>query len=210
MDRKPVRVLLADDHPAVRQGLALLLAHNGMEVGVDAASAEAVLARLPSVEIDLAIVDLSFEHGDGFRLIAALHARSIPIVVYSMHEDRGHVERALARGADGYVGKREDTGCLLLGLTEVLGGRSYVSPRIARALDEVSDAAAVSRCSEREIEILQLLGKGVGNSAIAETLGLSVRTVETYCARVAEKLGLPGMRELRQFAIREYRPSEEN
>jgi DNA-binding NarL/FixJ family response regulator len=152
----------------------------------------------------LAVVDLSFERDEGFRLIAALRSRSVPVIVYSMHEDPGHVARALASGAGGYVGKREDTLVLLEGIGEILRGGTYLSPRIAKAMKErPAEEPALLRCSERETQILQLLGRGLGNSEIAGRLDLSVRTVESYCARISDKLGLSGMNELRQFAIRD-------
>jgi DNA-binding NarL/FixJ family response regulator len=210
MENPPLRILLADDHPAVRQGLSLLLARHGMEVRAEEESAGAALRRLAALEVDLALVDLSFEDEEGFRLIAALRARMVPVIVYSMHADRGHVERSLACGANGYVSKREDSSILLQGIDEVKQGRLYLSPRIAKTMEEqAAEETALSRCSERENQILHLLAQGLGNSGIADTLNLSVRTVETYCTRISEKLGLSGMKDLRQFVIREFRAPDE-
>lgn len=203
---KNLRVFLIDDHPAVRQGLSLLLEHNGMQVCAQADSVAGALQQLPGLEPDLALVDLSFEHEEGFDLIGSLSDQSVQVIVYSMHEGFSQVERSLACGAAGYVSKREDSAILLHAIEEVRQHRAYISPRATQALEqrpvEVEDS--LPRCSNREIQILQLLGQGLGNSEIAESLSLSVRTVETYCARINEKLELSGMKELRQFAIRHY------
>jgi DNA-binding NarL/FixJ family response regulator len=201
----PLQVLLADDHPAMRQGLSLLLAANGFKVAAEEECAATALERLGSLKVGLALVDLSFEGGEGFQLIAELNGRNVPVIVYSMHEDRRRIKRALASGAKGYVSKREDSQFLLQGISEILQNRLYLSPRIATAMQEqLAEVSGLSRCSEREMQILQFIGKGLGNSEIADRLDLSVRTVETYCARVAEKLDLSGMKELRQFAIQDF------
>lgn len=201
------QVFLIDDHAAVRQGLALVLEREAITICAQAESAEQAMLCLPDLQADLAVVDLSFAEGSGFELINALHAREIPVLVYSMHEDSEPIEHSFRAGASGYVSKREDFHILLAGVQQVLAGGRYVSPRTAQVLADkvviISEAEQSGpRCSSRELQILALLGQGRGNSEIAETLALSVRTVETYCTRLCQKLALSGMKELRQFAIR--------
>ncbi|MBS1186867.1 MAG: two component transcriptional regulator, LuxR family [Burkholderiaceae bacterium] len=206
MNEQPWRAFLVDDHPAMRQVLSLLLERHGFAASVEADCAQEAMQRLPSLEIDLAVVDLSFERDKGFDLIAALHQRRIPVVVYSMHEDGGHIDRSLECGANAYISKREDSDTLLHGIMEVIQGRDYLSPRIRQAIkSRPSEMSSLPRCSERELQILKMLGEGKGNSDIAEALDLSVRTVESYGARINDKLGLSGMKELRRFAILHFR-----
>ena len=206
METPPTRVYLVDDHPALRQGLSLVLEHYGMVVCAEAESAREAMDCVASLAMDLAVVDLSFERDEGFDLISTLRERSIPVIVYSMHEDCSHISRSLACGAGGYVSKREDSKALLQGISEVLQGRRHLSPHIAAAMaDQPPALASLPRCSEREVQIISLLGRGLGASEIANELQLSVRTVETYCARIYDKLELSGMKELRRFAMKNFR-----
>ena len=202
---RPIRILLVDDHPAVREGLGLLLAPEGMDVCAEAAGREQALARLKTCHPDLAIVDLSLEQEDGTTLIADLHRQEVPVLVYSMHKDALHVEGAFAAGALGYVTKRELHGVLVQAVREVAAGRRFVSPQAASAL-AASHAGAqaddtVARLSPHEREVYRLLGQGEGLLEISTALNVSAHTVESYYARIQVKLGLNGMYELRRHAI---------
>lgn len=211
-----VRVFLVDDHPAVRQGLALLLSQSGCVVcGEAGCRAEALdkLARLagePSTQshsqADVAVVDLSLGEESGMDLLDELQRRNIRSLVYSMHEDAGAIERAFGRGANGYVTKREVAGVLLEAIAEVLTGRRYVSPVAARTLASrmLAPDAAGAGLSHREEDILARLGRGDSSADIAAALHISVRTVETYYSRIMEKLDIVGMKELRKHAIRRH------
>jgi DNA-binding NarL/FixJ family response regulator len=209
MEQQSLRAFLVDDHPAMRQVLSTLLEQRGISACAEADSAHTALQNLPSLTIDLAVVDLSFEHDKGFDLIVALRERAISVVVYSMHEDCGHIDRALACGANAYISKRENSEDLIHGIEEAARGRDYLSPRIRQAIkNQPLEISSLPRCSERELQILRLLGQGKGSSEIADTLDLSVRTIESYCARINDKLGLSGMKELRQFTIRHFQSME--
>jgi DNA-binding NarL/FixJ family response regulator len=195
-------VLIVDDHPAVRFGLRLLLEREGLTVVGEADSLEAARQMAATSRPDLAIVDLSLGDEDGLELLAEL-GRGEPglaLLVYSMHEDVEHIQRALGAGARGYFAKRESAAQLGEGLRSILAGAVYLSPRIARALAE-APATTSRQLSQKEQEIFDLLGEGLGTSAIAARLDLSPRTVESYFARMLAKLGLGGTRELRQQAI---------
>jgi DNA-binding NarL/FixJ family response regulator len=201
----PIRVLIVDDHPAVRQGLGLLLGPEGIVVCAEADNLAGALACVDDLHPDLALVDLSLGEEDGLSLLAGLHERALPCLVYSMHEDGRHVGGAFAAGALGYVTKREVHCVLVQAVQEVASGRRFVSPRAAVALAEHAangpTNAALAELSNQEEQVYLLLGRGESTKEIAAAMDISVRTVESYCARICTKLGLEGMRELRRHAI---------
>ncbi len=201
MTAASARILLLDDHPAVRQGVGILLATRGHAVGGEADTREAALALLAGGGFDLAIVDLPLESGSGLDLLADLAVRGVPALVYSMHEDPQTIALALRQGARGYVTKRDEPGDLLRGVAAALRGERFVAPRAARILDEAGGSGGEAALSERERQVLEMMGEGKGNAEIAYALGIGPRTVETYHARIAEKLGFSGVRELRKYAI---------
>jgi len=200
-----IRVLLVDDHPAVREGLALLLAPDGIDVVAEASAPAEALARVKERRPDLAIVDLSLDTEDGAALIADLRARDVPALAYSMHKDAWHVEGAFAAGALGYVTKRELHEVLVQAVRQVAAGRQFVSPVAAVALAQRATKwqaeTGVRDLSQQERHVYQLLGSGEGTYEIAAALKFSTRTVESYYARMIVKLGLNGMYELRHHAI---------
>ncbi len=205
----PIRILVVDDHPAVREGLAILVSSQGMEVCAEAGTRIEALARVKESRPDLAIVDLSLDREDGLLLIANLRAGGVPVLVYSMHNDLHHVEGAFAAGALGYVTKSEFRGVLAEAIHKVCAGRRFVSPRAAVVLAErvVGSQAGgtAAALSAKEQEVYDLLGKGEGTFEIAAAMGISTHTVESYYARIQLKLGLEGMYKLRRHAIDHYR-----
>jgi DNA-binding NarL/FixJ family response regulator len=200
-----IRVLLVDDHPAVRQGLALLLAPEGIEVCAEAEGCTAALGLLDHARPHVVLVDLSLGGEDGCGLLGTLQARGLPSLVYSMHEDAHHVSNAFAAGAMGYVTKREVHRILVQAIREVAAGRRFVSQNAALALaggaGESPPADLAAALSEQERQVFRLLGEGEGTIEIAASLGISPRTVESYFARTREKLGVDDMHELRRHAI---------
>jgi DNA-binding NarL/FixJ family response regulator len=200
-----IRVLLVDDHPAVREGLALLLAPDGIDAIAEAGTHTEALARVQEQCPDLAIVDLSLDTEDGRTLITDLRASGVPALAYSMHKDARHVEGAFAAGALGYVTKRELHGVLVQAIQHVAAGRQFVSPVAALALAQRASQphaeAGVRDLSQQERQVYQLLGNGEGTYEIATALKISTRTVESYYSRMIVKLGLNGMYELRHHAI---------
>ncbi len=136
MTPKRIRVLVVDDHTAVRQGLKLLLRRTRVEVCIEAGTCAEALAGAEKHHPDLALVDLSLGDEDGITLIAELAKRGLPSLAYSIHEDERHVKKALAAGARGYVTKREAHRVLVQAIGEVAAGRRFVSPRAAMSLAE--------------------------------------------------------------------------
>ena len=211
MDSDPVtgsasiRAMIVDDHPAVRQGLGLLLGPEGVTVCAEADGRAEALARIEECRPDLVLVDLSLGEEDGLVLLADLHERAVPTLVYSMYEDGRHVESAFAAGALGYVTKRELRQVLVQAIREVAAGRRFVSPKAALALaDRIAEAqtdAPHDELSNQERQVYRRLGEGETTSEIAAAMNISARTVESYYARILVKLGLDGMHELRRNAI---------
>ncbi len=202
----PTRILLVDDHPAVRQGLALLLAPEHIDVYAEAGGRAEALARVEKRRPDLAIVDLSLDgEEEGLALIADLHHRTVPVLVYSMHSDARRIGSAFAAGALGYVTKREFHGVLVQAIREVAAGRRFVSPNAAASLAESLSgsraADAIERLSPHEGKVYELLGQGADTFDIAAALQISNHTVESYYGRILVKLGLNGMHDLRRHAI---------
>ncbi|KAF0234433.1 MAG: LuxR family transcriptional [Desulfovibrionaceae bacterium] len=203
-ERNAVRVILVDDHPAVRQGLALLLGQHGHTVCAEAGSRSEALAVMSGSEADIAIIDLSLGEDSGLELLHGFKERNISGLVYSMYEDPETITLAFDSGAGGYITKREMAEVLLHGVLEVHAGRRFISPRAAQSLAMRAvkgNGAREVELSERERQILHMLGQGESAADIAREFIISTRTVETYYSRLMEKLGLVGMKELRKFAI---------
>jgi DNA-binding NarL/FixJ family response regulator len=201
----PIRLLLVDDHPAVREGLALLVSSEGMDVLAVAGGPAEALERVDACRPDVAVVDLSLDGQDGLELVIQLKARGIPALVYSVYNDPQHIEDAFVAGALGYVTKSEFRGVIVEAIREVSAGGRFVSPKAAVALAErLADGppgGGFDHLSAKEREVYRLLGQGDGTYEIATALKISTHTVESYYSRIRQKLGLEGMYELRRHAI---------
>ncbi len=205
------KVLIVDDHPIVRQGLAQLL--NGeadFMVCGEADNARKAMAAISDLRPDLAIVDITLQGTNGIELIKNIVAQwpELPILVLSMHDESLYAERALRAGAKGYVMKQEATEKLTGALRRILNGQIYVSEKLAdkmmrKAIDgkSVQDTSPVAVLSDRELEVLQLIGQGHGTRQIAEDLNLSVKTIESHRAHIKEKLNLKTAPEMVRFAV---------
>ncbi|PKN07954.1 MAG: DNA-binding response regulator [Deltaproteobacteria bacterium HGW-Deltaproteobacteria-8] len=203
------RIFLADDHPAVLDGLALLFAQARHTICGAARSREEMLERIDASEPDIALVDLTLCGESGLDLIPEILARSIPVLVYSMHEDTATVKRALDHGVHGYVTKREASSVLLEAVQRILDGGRFISPRATASQEAPGQTHEQGSSSEplsnRERQTLTLLANGESNAEIAALLQVSIRTVETYFSRISTKLSLEGMKELRRYAFKMYR-----
>jgi DNA-binding NarL/FixJ family response regulator len=213
---KPPRhtVFLVDDHPLVREWLANLIErqHDLCVCGQaeDAAMAVTDIARL---QPDVVVVDLSLQGQSGLELIRQLqtllhHPR---VLVLSMHDEAFYAERALRAGALGYVMKRTATGKVIEAIRQVLLGRLYLSEELAaRLADKFTGARApagdspTAQLSDREMEVFALLGQGYETKRIGEQLQISQKTVQVYCSRIREKLGLESPTALIREAVRSY------
>lgn len=206
-----VKVLIVDDHPIVRQGLAQLLnGESDFIVCGEAENARKAMAAIASLQPDLAIVDITLQGTNGIELIKNIVAQwpELPILVLSMHDESLYAERALRAGAKGYVMKQEATEKLTGALRRILNGQIYVSERLAdkmmrKAIDgkSMADSSPVAILSDRELEVLQLIGQGHGTRQIAEDLSLSVKTIESHRAHIKEKLNFKTAPEMVRFAV---------
>ena len=202
-----IRVFLVDDHPAVREGLSLLLAHKGVDICGEASCKDEALPLLATAAADIVLVDLSLGDESGITLLETLRKKdqAIKCLVYSMHDDAERIQAALAAGANGYVTKREVAATLLAAIAAILAGERYLSPVVEAALQQaVPDESRLidELLSERERELFRKMGEGFSTADLAQYLDISPRTVETYYVRIMEKLGLVGVKEIRQKAIR--------
>ena len=205
----PARVVIVDDHPIVRKGLTQLLNEQpDLAVCGEADSPAAALALIDAERPDIALVDLSLGQDSGLELVKTVSAshRDIRLLVLSMRDEMLFAERALQAGASGYIMKNEAVRDLLTAVRRVLGGKTYVSERVtARILAGMGrrshETLSIERLTDRERQVLDLIGRGVATRDIAKRLEVSVRTVESHCAHIKEKFGLRNARELVRFAV---------
>lgn len=209
--RQKKKVLIVDDHPMMRQGLAQLIGHEpGLAVSSEAGTAAQALNSVAGRKPDLVLVDISLPDKSGLELIKniqALHP-DLPILVVSMHDETIYAERVLRAGARGYIMKQEGGKKLLEGIRQVLEGQIFVSDRISSKLLETlsgrkrSGSSPVETLSDREFEVFQLIGQGRSSREVAQQLHLSVKTVEVHRANIRNKMLLKSGAELVRFAIR--------
>jgi DNA-binding NarL/FixJ family response regulator len=195
-----IQVYLVEDHPVVRQGLRALLLQEGIQVCGEADTLEDCLGGLRELRPDLVIVDLGLGDEDGVDLLrrAARDHPDLAMMVYSAFEDPGRVNRALAAGAVGYLSKRDPLGLLSEAVRACVAGQRFLGPRIASQL--AASGLDPDPLSGQEREAFHLVGLGLRGPEIAARMGVNVRTVETYFARIIAKLDLSGMVELRAMA----------
>ena len=205
----PTRILVVDDHPIVRQGLDRLIeAEPDLSIVAEASTADEALQTLDREEIDFVILDVGLKKGSGLDVIGQIRARreNLPVLMLSMHQERFYAERALRAGAQGYVMKQSDPARIVPAIRRILGGDLYLSPDLAdelvrRAVEGKEEGRpAAEQLSDREAEVVRLIGGGLSTREIAEELNLSVKTIESYRANVKRKLGLRSGAELARFA----------
>ena len=208
----PLRIVIVDDHPIVRKGLTELINHEpGMVVCGESDTADGGLTRIRAERPTVAIVDLSLGMESGLQLVKTLNASlpDVKVLILSMHDEMLHAERALAAGASGYIMKHAAMQHLIGAIRCVASGKTYVSPEMSERIvarmtgrrDTPVATAPFERLTDREREVLTLIGRGLGTRDIAQQLAVSVKTVETHQARIKEKLGLTHVRELTRAAV---------
>ncbi len=204
-------VLLVDDHPIVRQGLAELIEQEpDLSVCGEAENASEALQMIAALQPDIAIVDISLQGTSGIELIKDVKARypHLPMLVLSMHDETLYAERVLRAGARGYVMKEEATEKLMAAIHKVLSGQIHLSEKMAtRLLSKLIDGtyessgSPMERLSDRELQVFESIGLGLGTREIAEKLHISVKTIDSHREHIKAKLKLTGSTELVQHAI---------
>ena len=205
------RILLVEDHPLTRQGMKTLLSRNsGFEICGEADSAPRALDLVAKLSPNLAIVDITLKSANGLELTKDIRALcpSTQVLVVSMHGENVYAERALRAGAMGYLMKDEAAENILVAIDRILKGEVFVSDRIKgrmlhRFVHQRTDAvmSPIDRLSDREMEVMRLIGNGYGTRDIANMLNLSVKTIDSYREHLKEKLALETSGDLVRFAI---------
>jgi DNA-binding NarL/FixJ family response regulator len=210
-DLKQTRILIVDDHPLVRESLTTLIQqHPEFVVCGEAATQDEAMAAIEVTSPDLAIVDISLSRGSGLDLVKNVKTRypDLAIIVLSMHDESIYAERVVRAGARGYVMKKESTRKVIDAIRHVMNGEFYLSPDIMNSLAKKfisgrppTSALSVDDLSDRELEVFRLLGQGYETREIASSLDVSIKTIQTYCARIKEKLRIRTGTELLREAI---------
>ncbi len=217
---KVYHLLIVDDHPVTRHGLTQMIeVEQDLRVAASAAGASEALAHLRAAEFDLAIVDISLRGLSGIDLLKDLktHWPKMPVLVFSMHDERSYAERALNGGARGYLMKQEGPKEVINAIRRVLDGCFSLNEAMyARILSKALQGgrepsilgSAADLLSNRELEVFRLLGGARGTREIAKEMHLSMKTVESYRAHIKKKLRLTSSPELLRAAIDWIRETE--
>jgi DNA-binding NarL/FixJ family response regulator len=205
-------VFIVDDHPLVRDWLSRLInEESDLEVCGWSDSADAAMHEIERLKPGISVIDIGLRGKSGLELIRMLTDRNPGelLIVLSMHDETVYANRALKAGARGYVSKRETTEKVIFALRRVIAGGMYISEKLAEAMaidlthsSRVSLAGDVNLLSDRELEVFRLLAAGRETPQIAKDLTVSLKTVQSYCARIKEKLNLHNATELLQAATR--------
>jgi DNA-binding NarL/FixJ family response regulator len=209
--RRKKKVFLVDDHAVVRNGLAELINQTSdLAICGEAASGEEALEKLRAAKPDVAIVDLVLGEMSGLELLKGLKAQhpDLPVLVLSMHDESFYAERCLRAGAKGYIMKKEAIEQVENAVRTILAGKVYLSQKMSEQFllavtrgDTHRVVSPVNRLSDRELEVFECIGQGLGASEIAKKLRLSVKTIESYQAKLKEKLNLKDSSQLFQHAL---------
>lgn len=203
-------ILVVDDHPLFRKGIMQMLSNeDDLEVRAEAETSQAALEHIRRTPLDLAIVDIGL-HGsaNGIELTKSIKAEKphLPILILSMHDESLYADRALRAGASGYLMKREALDSVIAAVRTILAGDLYVSPAMQKRMIAehigvgLDGRSALDRLTDRELEVLQLIGEGTEVRDIAQKLHVSPKTVEAHRAHIKEKLDLKNAREVARFA----------
>ena len=206
---RKARVMIVDDHPIIRQGMALLINREpDLHACCEAEQIEEAVQANRACPHDIVILDMSMEGFSGLELLRRMKFEfpDLPVLMLSMHDEAIYAEPALRAGAQGYLMKQVATESLLQAIRQVLRGELYVSDQLrSRMLKKmVSGTKAespVGNLSPSELEVLHLVGMGLGTSEIAEKLSRSIKTIESHKANIKKKLNLDSGNQLTHFAI---------
>jgi DNA-binding NarL/FixJ family response regulator len=208
-----VRIFIVDDHPVVREGLAQRITRQAdMEICGEAEDVPGALRLIAELKPDVAVIDIGLKNGNGLDLVRRIKERGdrVRMLVWSMYSESHYGERALRAGALGFIAKDQPTEQILKAIHRILQDKVFLSDKLAQQLlyqklgekEETKESTPVEKLSDREMEVFRLMGLALDTRAIAGKMQLSPKTVETYQARIKDKLKLCNMRELLLFAAR--------
>jgi DNA-binding NarL/FixJ family response regulator len=208
---KATRILLVDDHPIVRDGLAEAINHEAdLRVCATAEDRAEALDAIERTKPELAVIDLMLKNSSGLELIKDIHARwpKLLVLVVSMHDETLYAERVLRAGARGYITKQQATRDILLAIRRVLSGGIYLSDKTASTVltrltsqPQVASDSLTDLLADRELQVFEMTGRGLSTREIAERLRIDTKTVGTYRTRIKDKLNLGSTSELLKLAI---------
>lgn len=209
--RNARRILIVDDHPIVRQGLRRLMENeDDLTVCGEAETARDARIAIKDLNPDAVIVDISLKQGDGIELVRDVraHHATLPLLVLSMHDEAIYAERMLSAGASGYIMKQAASEQFLVSLRRVMDGGIYVSEAVGSNMIQkfasggsYVSANPIDRLSNRELQILHMIGKGMSTRETAKSLNLSIKTIESHRQRIKRKLNLHTGAQLVQYAV---------
>jgi DNA-binding NarL/FixJ family response regulator len=218
MNQNKKKVVIVDDHPLFRERLAQLINYEpDMEVTGEAENTRDAIQLIRNSPPDLTTVDITLKGSSGLELIKSIKPRStgLRVLVLSMHDESLYAERALRAGASGYITKHQGADEVLLAIRRVLAGEIYLSEKMTSGLlksltnTEVKTISGSLDClTDRELEVLEWIGRGHTVREIADTLQVGVATIDTYRAKIKEKMNLRNETELQHVAIRRVRERE--
>jgi two-component system invasion response regulator UvrY len=204
-----INILVADDHPVVRQGIRQIVAQSpDMAVAAEAASGPEVLGAIRRVPLDLVLLDLTMPGSDGLEVLKELKRQrpQVPVLILTMHSEDQFAIRALKAGAAGYLTKESAPDELVGAIRKVVAGGRYISPwlaqKLAAHLGPDSEKPAHEKLSDREYQILRMIAAGKSTRGISTELSLSVKTVGIYRARVLEKMNMKSTAEVAAYVVR--------
>ena len=209
--KAPLRVLIVDDHPMMREGLAQLIEHEPDLCAAHQADNAAQALQMIAADLpDLVLLDISLPDKNGLEVIKDVHALypALPILVVSMHDETLYAERVLRAGGRGYIMKQEGGEKLMKAIRQVLSGQIYVSESMSAKILAIfsgqrpGNHSPIEKLSDREFEVFQLIGQGQGTRQIAQRLHLSVKTVEVHRGNIKRKLQLQSGNDVIRYAIR--------
>jgi DNA-binding NarL/FixJ family response regulator len=209
--RKKIQVVIVEDHPMFRERLGQLINKaDDMVVAGEADNIRDGFALIQRVKPTIAIVDVSLKGSNGLELLKDLraHGINVPALVLSMHDETLYAERALRAGAKGYITKHEASSVVMVAIRQILKGEIYLNPRfVSRIMNKLMtgrdvSAEPIDRLADRELEVFELIGRGLTTREIGAQLRLGVTTVDTYRTRIKEKLKLDNAARLRLEASR--------
>lgn len=206
------RIFIVDDHPAVRQGVIAIVSHEpDMLICGEASGVPDAMQQIATLMPDVAVIDISLKFGNGIDLVKRIKAEypSVRMLVWSMFPDTLYAARALRAGALGYLNKSDSTEQLVDAIRMIAQGKIYLTEDTsARLLQEKftnavreNNTLPLDLLSDRELEVFKLIGEGLSSQQIAESIMLSLSTVETYRQRIKSKLNIQGSNELIRSAV---------
>ncbi|MGC1416518.1 MAG: response regulator transcription factor [Candidatus Acidiferrum sp.] len=203
----PIRIVLADDHVLVRQGLKSLLEREGFQVVAEASDGQEALCHVESLQPDIAIMDISMPTLNGLNAARQMN-RSSPktkTILLTQHDESQYIREALEAGVKGYVLKNQIASDLLLAIRQVSRGQVYLSPGVSSAVVEAYRSKSEkfeSPLTPRERQVLQLIAEGKSTKDVASLLGISTKTAESHRTRLMQKLDIHETASLVRYAVR--------